>query len=395
MAVGLGVAQVTAYALNLVGARRLGPDEFGIMASMLGVILIGNVIALGIQLVTARHLTRDTSQDGAAHSRFTLGYSWRVGVGVALLFVLLTPALVWLLHLDGPAVVLVVATSFVPLTASGAQLGVAQGHESFGRLSLLYGLLGLTKSVGGIAGAVLTATATGTMTGFALGCLAGTLLGMIVVRALAGPAGRAIEGMTPQTLHAANSLLALFALTSLDVLLARHFLPSGAAGLYAAGSLVTKVAFFLPQFVIVVAFPRMARTGGALASLLAAAGTVAVGLVVVAVTLVAAPAVVFVVGGPGYEAITPWVALFAALGSAFALAQVLLYSRLAVDDRLAVVVVWAAVGALVVAVWAGPHDTVRVVVLTALIITTVLDVVGLAVAVRTWRGERRTAPDAA
>jgi len=69
VAVALGIAQIAAYVVNVVAARALGPDEFGIVAAMLGLILIGNVVALGLQAVIARLIVASDSTKAAIGSQ--------------------------------------------------------------------------------------------------------------------------------------------------------------------------------------------------------------------------------------------------------------------------------------------------------------------------------------
>ena len=52
--VGLAAGNGLGYLLNLVASRRLGPDGYGALAALLGVILVGNVLALALQAVVAR-----------------------------------------------------------------------------------------------------------------------------------------------------------------------------------------------------------------------------------------------------------------------------------------------------------------------------------------------------
>jgi O-antigen/teichoic acid export membrane protein len=54
----LGIAQIAAYAVSVVAARALGPDGFGVLAALLGILLIGSVLAMGIQAVAARRLVQ-------------------------------------------------------------------------------------------------------------------------------------------------------------------------------------------------------------------------------------------------------------------------------------------------------------------------------------------------
>ena len=53
-------------------------------------------------------------------------------------------------------------------------------------------------------------------------------------------------------------LLAFFALSNVDIVIARNVLDEHDAGLYAGGLILTKAVLFLPQFVVVIAFPSMA-----------------------------------------------------------------------------------------------------------------------------------------
>ena len=55
----------------------------------------------------------------------------------------------------------------------------------------------------------------------------------------------------------AQTLLAFLCLINCDVIVARNVLDEHDAGLYAGGLILTKAMLFLPQFVVVVAFPAM------------------------------------------------------------------------------------------------------------------------------------------
>ena len=67
--------------------------------------------------------------------------------------------------------------------------------------------------------------------------------------------------MLRETFHNSHALLAFFALSNADVIIARTTLDERQAGLYAGGLILTKAVLFLPQFVVVIAFPSMSRAG--------------------------------------------------------------------------------------------------------------------------------------
>ena len=67
--------------------------------------------------------------------------------------------------------------------------------------------------------------------------------------------------MLRETLHNSHALLAFFALSNADVIIARSTLDEHQAGLYAGGLILPKAVLFLPQFVVVIAFPSMSKQG--------------------------------------------------------------------------------------------------------------------------------------
>jgi O-antigen/teichoic acid export membrane protein len=153
-----------------------------------------------------------------------------------------------------------------------------------------------------------------------------------------------------ETLHNSHALLAFFALSNADVIIARSTLDEHQAGLYAGGLILTKAVLFLPQFVVVIAFPSMSRRDAAKRMHLVSLGAVLViGTVTVAgVAALSWLAVVFV-GGPEYSELQSRLWLFAALGTLLAMLQLLIYNIVARQRQRAVLLVWAALAGLAVA----------------------------------------------
>ncbi len=388
----LGIAQIAAYAVSVVAARALGPDGFGILAALLGILLIGSVLAMGIQAVAARRLVQvdAVSRDGAARSMLRDGL---IGGGaVALATLAISPLLVWLLRLDGWGALVLAAATLVPITWAGAQYGVAQGRESYGRLATVYAVVGLGRGIGGVTGALVTGTPLGTMAGLALGTAVGAIIGRIVVAPLAAAPRERLDGFFGESAHATHALLALFVLTNIDVLLARALLNPDEAGIYGVGAVIAKVAFWLPQFVGVVAFPRFADARRGRATVISLLAVAAIGALVVAGTALLPGLVVAFVGGAAYVSLVPLAWLFAAIGASFALAQALLLTRLAIDDRRAVIAVWAAAALQVaLATIVLPH-TVGGLAASALVAGLVLAAIGVGVTVRELRRDPSESP---
>jgi O-antigen/teichoic acid export membrane protein len=158
-------------------------------------------------------------------------------------------------------------------------------------------------------------------------------------------------------LHAVQALLALVLLVNLDLVLARHSLPARAAGEYAVGSVVTKIAYWLPYAIAVVVLPKLADEKVRRRIVPIALGVcAAVDALVVLGCAVFGRTVVSLVGGSAYASSVIPVWPFALVGSLLSLVQILLYARIAGADRRSTLLTWLAVGfeiALVLGWWHG------------------------------------------
>ena len=382
----MAVANLLGYALNLVASRLLGPTGFGALGALLGVVLIGNVAALGLQTVTARVLAGTRGPFGAEASRL---YRLALGsaVAVAGLTLAAAPFLAELLHLTGGGAVWWLPLVLAPLTITGVQLGILQGAERFRRLATLYVVAAAGKVGGGLVGVVVGDSVTATMAGTAIGAVLSVLVGHGMVRGLMSPApGGSPREHLPELLHATHVLLVLFVLTNVDVLLARHYLPGPEAGQYAVGAVVAKGAFWLPGFIAVVALPALSDSVRRRRAAVRAIGAVtACGVAVTVFCAAFGDFVVLLVGGSAYESLAPDVWLFAAAGSLYALAQLLLYSRLAGQDRRALIAVWAALALLLALVLGGRHGSTAQIIGCVLVAATGLVATGVLAEVREHR----------
>jgi O-antigen/teichoic acid export membrane protein len=224
-------------------------------------------------------------------------------------------------------------------------LGLVQGREAFERLAALVLLQTVLRVGGGVAGLLGTGALLGTVVGLAVGLLVAAAVAWAWVRP---PLGAGSLGGAREVLSAASTLLGFVLVTNVDVVLARALLEPRASGLYAAGSIITKVAFWVSQFVPLLAFPRLTqadRRERALRLSLATVGLIGAG--VVAVSAVLSEPIVTVVAGERYLAVAPQLGWFALLGSMFAIANVSVYAGIARRDGWATLLVWVALAALV------------------------------------------------
>jgi len=338
MGAAMGVGNVLNYAYNLAMVRPLGPAGYGALAALLALVLIGAFPGMALQVVVARHTALRGNDQRAIGELWagTLTVTLVGGAGLGLLGVLAAPAVTGFLHLGSIVPALWLAAALAPLPAIAATQGMLQGRERFGALAAVLLAAAGGKLAAGTALVALGGGVAGAVAGAAAGGVLALVTGLALVRgSLARPDGSrsgavALRGV----LAAGTAILGLLLLTNLDVLLARHHLNSHDAGLYAAGAVMAKIAFWAPQFVITVVFPRLVAPEGR-ARLLgrAAAVVTAGGALLVAGAALAPRLAVLLPFGREYLEVGPLLPAFAMLGTALALVELLLFAGIAAGDR--------------------------------------------------------------
>jgi O-antigen/teichoic acid export membrane protein len=356
----MAVMNVTSYGFTIIAARLLGPAEYGALAAVMGVLLVVNVLSLGLQATGARRVSA-APHDASSIEREVMRTSYATAAALGVLLLVATPLVTSTLNLDSWRTAALIAVTVVPLSVMGGQAGILQGERRWGPLAAIYLAVGVGRLGFGIVALVVEPDTLGAMMGVTVGALLPVLIGWLALRhperrsgQSSAPRRRAArwapDGILRETLHNSHALLAFFALSNTDVIVARSTLSEHQAGLYAGGLILTKAVLFLPQFVVVVAFPSMSREGGRRQMHLMSLGLVlAIGVVtVLGVAVLSALAVVFV-GGPEYAALQDRLWVFAALGTLLAMLQLMVYDVVARQHQRMVFVVWAAMAALLAA----------------------------------------------
>jgi O-antigen/teichoic acid export membrane protein len=338
VAAATAVANALAYGLSVVVSRRLGPQGFGEVAPLLAVVLVASVPGQALQAGAARRAAGSAGADPAT-ARLLLR-ALLVGVAVALALVLVAPALRALLDLPAWEAVLWTAGSLLPLTVCFGCLGILQGGERFVRLSAALVVVQAGRLAGGAGGVLLTDSAAGAMAGTAVGLLAAAAACVLLCRPGRLRAAPPVKGLLSGLAHDSAAVLSVLVLTNLDVILARSRLSASDAGLYAAGALLAKIAFFGPSFVAVVLYPRLARPADRPRALRLATAALSIAALVAVVGTALAADAVSVVLGDDYAGIEPVAWLFAAAGSALAGVFLLVQAGLAVRDHRLAVAAW-------------------------------------------------------
>ena len=368
------VGNGAAYLLSIVAARLLTPAEFGAFGALLGILIIVSTLTIGLQALTARRVAT-AGEDRVEVEGKAIRLAVIVGIGIILLGAVASWPLAQVFAIPTPALIMGFASLGFVIVGCAA-MGIAQGREEHLRLSIGFIANGVGRASVGIVFALIFAS----VTGITAGILVGTALGALISYLLICPkrwSGSLAPGWRVEFAHISHALIVLFTLTNVDVLLARIFLTEDQSGEYAVGVLLAKIAFFLPNAIIIVLFPKMTASDSRRTVLIATGLTALLGAAITAVSFGMGSLVVRILGGTQYPELSGEIWLFALEGSAFALVQVLLYARLAAQDRKAVTAVWVALVVLVGTVALWRHNSVVEIVTTVVAVSLVLTFAGL------------------
>ena len=342
--IGSMTANVASYLLHLPASRLLGVAKYGEFASLLAAQLVLAVPALALQSVVAREVVRGRS----AGKLRSLGY--RCAAVVAVLSVLAAPIVA--VAMDTGVLATTSALVVAPLLVLLAtEQGLLQGTARFGRLSIVLASAGFGKVVPAVValflgagpGTVLAVSAAGT------GLVA---LGARLANREPSGSGGLLTGDVrigvATVLRASQVQLVLILLSSVDLLLARALLTEADAGIYALGAVATKAAFWLPQAVGVVLYPRMANPAHSASALRSALSVVAgIGAVLIVGAAVAAGLIPLIVG-EDYAAVQGYLWIFALQGACLAVLQSALLWAIAGERTTLAILAWLGLAAEVV-----------------------------------------------
>jgi O-antigen/teichoic acid export membrane protein len=356
IAAATGLMNAATYGFTLIGARTLGPTGYGVFAAMLGIVIVVNVVSLGLQATGARRVAAAPGDRGVIEAR-VMAVSVRCGVVLAVFCLAAAPLVSSALALDSwPTAALLAVPAFC-FSVMGGQAGILQGEGRWFALATVFVSLGVARiGIGSVALSVSATPFSATLGGIAVASVVPLAVGAMALRrtavatTISPPAtGRTHSRVLREVVLSSHALFAFFALSTADVVVARIVLDEHEAGLYAAGLILAKAVLFLPQFVIVVAFPAMARHGADHRLHLWGLGVVLTvgGAVALVAAVLPGLALVFV-GGHAYAEASGTLWAFAVVGTLLAAVQLLVYSALARRHQRSVALLWLALATIVI-----------------------------------------------
>jgi len=261
---GSVLAGMLGYVFHFETGHLLGPSQYSVVASAIAALYLLMVPVVGLQFVSAR-FTSVAVAKGQSGSVIPMllrlsTISILAALPVAAVLILLAPVVASFLNLPDRKVVYLLALAALCAILVTVNRGALQGMRRFVALSANM----LTEMATRLAlAAALIATGFG-----AFGALATLSAGAVVaygqsflmLRSARASFAKSekMEGLGSYAVLATIASIGINYIFSVDTLLAKHFLSSGAAGVYAAASVLARVVYFLGLSVAGVIFPEIA-----------------------------------------------------------------------------------------------------------------------------------------
>ncbi|MGL5824050.1 MAG: polysaccharide biosynthesis protein [Nocardioides sp.] len=342
---GMMAMNVMVYGFTLWSAHTLAPAAFGGLGAVQALLIMISVGALALQATGARATATADRGSSTSTAHDILASTRVIATTLSGVFLLLSPLVHAFLNVPWLVATMIPLAVF-PLTLLGGFAGVLQGLRNWRWLTAIFVGLGAGRLGCGGAALLIDDSLTAATVGLTLGAYVPAVVGAIACRRVIGNRAGSRRRFLREVWHNGHTLLAFFAFTNLDVLIARNLLSGDESGLYAAGAVLTKSCLFLPQFVIIVAFPDMAEDHAQdelSRAWLKPLGLVAVigAGVVLGTALLPSLAVTFI-GGSDYAALSGYVWFFAIEGTIFALLQMVVYRQIARRASTVALLLWGA-----------------------------------------------------
>lgn len=253
------------YMYQLAMGWLLTPEEYGIVISLLALLVIVSVLSLTIDTT----VTKFVSKESAGNKLGRVNYLWKfflkrtflLGLAIFVVLALLSPLISRLLNIGNNWYPIILFFSLVLTFALCANYATLRGLQRF----LLLGISGTLGAFLKLAIAVglvyMGFRVSGALLSLALAAVIAFLVSTYFLRDLAAVGNEKVEvrGVHSYTGLAFLALLAVAMLTNVDVIFAKQYLSAVDAGNYSAISVMGKLAFFIPGGIAVAMFPKTSQ----------------------------------------------------------------------------------------------------------------------------------------
>lgn len=263
------VANVSNVLFHMVMGRNLTADEYGILATMLNLLLIVATPLDALRGAMA-HFTARAHRAGERAVIRALLVRWvgRVAilaVPVSALVLVFYRQAAGFFHLPSAVPIVIVAASLPAFLFAPLLAGALQGVQAFVWMATSmhgWGVLRLALGFAFVTAGWVTATSGISAHALGLGfAVASGVLGVLVITRGAQRGGLATPGVASYFMNSLLLLAGYGILMNSDVMLVRHFHPDE-AGFFSRAATIGRSVVFLPMPIALAMFPKVISSGG-------------------------------------------------------------------------------------------------------------------------------------
>jgi O-antigen/teichoic acid export membrane protein len=255
------------YAVHFVVSREIPKGEYGVFTTLLQVISLMGIPAIGLQPVIAQQqaaaITDEQQRVVASEFRAVWRAIFFIWLGMALVAGIFWQQILAGLKIENSAALAVtvligLAAMWMPLV-----MGILQGRQDFF-------WLGWTNIFNGVGRFGIVCILILLFNVWAAGSMSAVLLGMMVVIVIGGWLIREVWKIKPVPVAWRNWLKRVIPLTlglgaatfmlSADMIFTQNFFPREQTGFYAAAGMIGRALVFFTQPLTLVMFPKLARS---------------------------------------------------------------------------------------------------------------------------------------
>lgn len=261
---GSVVVAASNYLYHLFMGRMLGPNDYGILASLFAIIYLALFSNNVFNIIVSRYAAEFSSGKQIEHLKMLVNKSLRkvifYGLFFLLAYIFLTPYIADFMKLNNTSGLIIVGITVYLSLISTVIVGSLNGMQKFGWQNIVNASYVLVKLFIAVLLVYLGFGVNGALLAIAAGSLVGIIIGFYQLRKiLANVEARKFDSSRIYQYArpvAAASLLSMLIITT-DQVLVKHYFLADEAGRYAAAGVIAKVVWFISVFFLPAMFPKV------------------------------------------------------------------------------------------------------------------------------------------
>lgn len=254
---GSMIVNIINYIYHLVVGRMLGPVNYGILASLFSIVTIIGIVPTSTSVSIVKYISSSKNLDEVSAVYGSIyGFVLKLAFIASLIVLLISPVIASFLHIGDISLVALISPILFFSLITLVNQATSQGLLKFTGFVVPSLASTLIKICLGIGLVVLGFSVFGAMIGVLIGTVLSFFVSIPFIKNLKKNMKKYdLKPFFKFSIPVFFQALAFTSIFTMDVLLARHFLPPFEAGIYASLSILGKIVFFASSPIASVMFP--------------------------------------------------------------------------------------------------------------------------------------------